>query len=168
MNEVSHDTAGRGQGQGGAAGPAITGQEGHPTPAPRRPWSGGCAGEQSSAGTRGGLAHAGLAKSQSSPGRSCPWSLAGVVWLRWHSTHWPGHWPCDRARPPCLWEQAASGRRSHGPAVQILCKMWIPPGGPQVISLPTPTPQQTSCAQGSVTTDALMHPTHCLQPGAFL
>lgn len=26
--------------------------------------------------------HAGWAKSQISPERSCPWSLAGVVWLR--------------------------------------------------------------------------------------
>lgn len=61
-------------------GPAVPEQKGCPTPALRRPWSRGCAGERSSAGHL--RRHAGWAQSQICPERSCPWSLAGMVWLR--------------------------------------------------------------------------------------
>ena len=66
-------------------GPVVPEQKGCPTPALRRPWSRGCAGERSSAGHL--RRHAGWAQSQISPERSCPWSLGRYGLVKGDPTH---------------------------------------------------------------------------------
>ena len=73
--------------------------------------------------------HAGWAKSQISPERSCPWSLAGVAWT--------------------LAPHACGTRRTQagGPVAQLGgCSVKHGPQAPPSLL----SPQQASCARGSV------------------